>query len=148
MTDQETTPAEAAELDAVDGADAEAWYGAETATFGDRLTGARDALGMSQAQLARRLGVRQSTLRKWEDDISEPRANQLQMLSGILNVSLRWLLTAEGDGLTGPVAETTVSDDMQAILREMRALRSDISRSGERLGVLEKRLRRRMEEMA
>lgn len=144
MTVQETTPSDGAD----NGADDGTWYAEDTATFGDRLTGARDALGMTQAQLARRIGVRQSTLRKWEDDISEPRANQLQMLSGILNVSLRWLLTAEGEGLSAPVSEAAAADDLQTILREIRAVRSDISRSGEKLGVLEKRLRRRLEEIS
>ena len=34
------------------------WFGAETATFGDRLAGAREASGMTQVQLAKNLGVK------------------------------------------------------------------------------------------
>ena len=56
----------------------------DVATLGDRLARARDAAGMSQSQLARRLGVKLQTLRNWESDRSEPRANRLQMLSGLL----------------------------------------------------------------
>ena len=59
------------------------WFGPETATFGDRLAGARDAAGMTQAQLARRIGVKKATLVGWEEDLSEPRANRLSMLAGV-----------------------------------------------------------------
>ena len=60
------------------------WYGPDAATFGDRVAAARDAAGMTQAVLARRLGVRLATLRGWENDLSEPRANRLSMLAGLL----------------------------------------------------------------
>lgn len=117
------------------------WYGAEVATFGDRLAGAREACGMTRAQLARRIGVKETALAKWEDDLAEPRANRLQMLSGVLGVSLGWLLTAEGQGPEGPVADHTVEDDVRAILTELRQVRSDLTRQVERVGRLEKRLR-------
>ena len=78
------------------------WFSADVATFGDRLAGAREAAGLTQEDLAQRLGVRLTTLQNWEDDLAEPRGNRLQMLAGMLNVSLAWLLTAEGDGLAAP----------------------------------------------
>ena len=59
------------------------WFSDETATFGDRLAGAREAQGLSQEDLARRLGVRLKTIQAWEDDLSEPRANRLQMMADI-----------------------------------------------------------------
>lgn len=124
------------------------WFAAETSTFGDRLAGAREAAGMTQGQLARRLGVKVTTLRKWEDDLSEPRANRLQMLSRLLDVSLRWLMTAEGEGLDGPPADPQIPDDIDTILREMHDLRVEMVRIGDRLGVLEKRLRRSLKENA
>ena len=58
------------------------WYGPESATFGDRLAGAREAAGMTQAELARRLGVKKATIADWENDLSEPRANRLSMMAG------------------------------------------------------------------
>ena len=64
------------------------WYGPEAATFGDRVAAAREAAGMTQAQLARRLGVKKTTLTGWEQDLSEPRANKLTMMAGLLNVSM------------------------------------------------------------
>jgi len=93
------------------------WYGAETATFGDRLEGAREAAGLSQKDLADRLGVRLRTIRQWEEDLSEPRSNKLTMLSGMLNVSIRWLLTGEGEG---PSAPREAGAEAAALLGEMR----------------------------
>ena len=58
---------------------------------------AAGALFLVEAQLARRLGVKLATVRNWEDDRSEPRANRLQMLSGLLNVSFIWLMTGAQD---------------------------------------------------
>ena len=75
------------------------WYGPEAATFGDRVAAAREQAGMTQAALAKRLGVRLATLKSWEDDHSEPRANRLSMLAGLLNVSMRWLISGEGEGI-------------------------------------------------
>ena len=81
---------------AVDGGDHAPDYSDETSTFGDRLVLARETVGMDQAQLARRLGVRLQTLRNWEEDRAEPHANKLQMLAGMLNVSMVWLMSGTG----------------------------------------------------
>lgn len=121
--------------------DARDWYSNETATFGDRLADARTAVGLSQAELAERLGVKLVTLEKWENDISEPRANRLSMLAGLLNVSLRWLMTGEGEGLEDPSAIQAADACTVEILTEIRQLQRDIVRCGDRLGHLEKRLR-------
>jgi transcriptional regulator with XRE-family HTH domain len=117
------------------------WYDGETATFGDRLAGAREAAGLTQADLARRLGVRAPTIAAWEDDTAEPRANRLQMVAGLLNVSLRWLLTGQGDGLDGPPDDTSLSADLRGLLDELRQIRTEISAQHDRLGRVEKRLR-------
>ncbi len=123
------------------------WFSDETATFGDRVAAAREYLSMSEEDLARRLGIKVETVNKWENDLAEPRANKLQMLSGILNVSLRWLLTGEGDELEGG-GEAPIDQAVNDILREMRALRSEMARGVERMGVLEKRLRAALREAA
>jgi len=122
------------------------WFSDETATFGDRLAGARQATGMSQGILARRIGVKPKTLRAWEEDLAEPRANRLQMLSGLLGVSLPWLMTGEGEGLDGPVEDTTLPDDMLGILTEIRQMRTDMRQGVDRLARLEKKLRKTMED--
>jgi transcriptional regulator with XRE-family HTH domain len=117
------------------------WFSADTATFGDRLAGAREAAGLTQQGLAEKLGVKPSTIAAWENDLKEPRANRLQMVSGVLSVSMSWLLTGEGEGPDGPDSETTLTSDLVDLLAEMRALRGQILQSGEKLGRLEKRLR-------
>jgi transcriptional regulator with XRE-family HTH domain len=117
------------------------WYDADTTTFGDRMTGAREAAGLSQAELAKRLGVKVKTIRAWENDRSEPRANRLQMLAGILGVSIMWLLNGEGEGLEGPEMPEEMSDDMAEILKDLRNLKVDQAQLAERAARLEKRLR-------
>lgn len=119
------------------------WYSDESATFGDRLSVAREAQGMTQKTFAKRVGVAVKTVEGWENDTSEPRANRLQMAAGILNVSMKWLLTGEGDGpdLEDPQEE---GEDMHALLLEMRQLRTEMAQSSERLGKIEKRLKSAM----
>ena len=116
------------------------WYAPEHATFGDRLTAAREATGMSQEALAKRLGVKKSTMRKWEEDLAEPRANRLSMLAGLLNVSMMWLINGEGEGVAGPDAET-LPEDATAMILEIRRMKSDLHATAERLGRMEKALR-------
>lgn len=118
------------------------WYSEEAATFGDRLAAARDQTGLTQKALAERLGVSKSVLVAWEEDIKEPRANRLQMLSGMLNVSLRWLLTGVGDGPEEPADDLQQDPDVVEILTEMRGLRARMIDCSQRLGQLEKRLRK------
>lgn len=117
------------------------WFGPDSATFGDRLAGAREHAGMTQAKMAERLGVELATLQAWEDDMAEPRANRLSMMAGLLNVSMTWLMNGTGDGLDSPLAYSDQSDGTKDILLEIRAIRSEMMHSAERLGRLEKRLR-------
>ncbi|WP_298973633.1 helix-turn-helix domain-containing protein [uncultured Roseobacter sp.] len=124
------------------------WYGPETATFGDRVAAAREMADMSQSQLARRLGVRISTLRAWEDDLSEPRANRLSMMAGLLNVSMMWLINGQGEGLDAPLEEATLPTSANDILNELRDLRTDMIARVEQMGRLEKKLRTALKEEA
>ena len=118
-------------------------WGEDVSTFGDRLARAREFSGMTQAQLARRLGVKATTIRNWEDDRSEPRANRLQMLSGLLNVSIVWLMSGEGDG--APSGEETEAplefSGLREIVQQLRDLRLAQDRLADRAGLIEKRLR-------
>lgn len=117
------------------------WFTDEHATLGDRLAAARDSAGLTQSGLAQRLGVRVKTIRDWENDVSEPRANRLQMLAALLGVSLRWLLTGEGNDVSPPEAIPDTDPQLKSTLIELRAVRADMMRMGDRLGRLEKALR-------
>lgn len=115
-------------------------YTDATSTFGDRLGLAREAMGLSQADLAHRIGVKLQTLRNWEDDRAEPRANRLQMLAGLLNAPMVWLMSGEG---AAPAAGSVANpgDEAAGCMRELRALRAEQATIVERMARLEKRLR-------
>ena len=117
------------------------WFDPETSTFGDRVAGAREAAGMTQKQLAKRLGVKLVTLQNWENDMAEPRANRLSMLAGMVNVSMMWLLDGTGEGVEPVMSETREDKDMNEILAEIVDLKSRALRTANRLGALEMKLR-------
>lgn len=116
------------------------WYSNDAATFGDRVAAAREAQGLSQKDLSKKLGIGLKTLEGWENDMAEPRANKLQMLAGVLNVSLSWILTGDGQA-----PEDVLSEDDQLdlvdLMSEMRVLRTQMAQAADRMGVLEKRLK-------
>lgn len=119
------------------------WFSEERATFGDRLAHARETAGMSQAELARRLGVSTRTVAAWEDDRSEPRSNRTQMVAGILNVSLMWLLSGRGEGVGVPDDGRGPADaEISAALTDLRLMRAELDRMAERVARTEQRLRR------
>ncbi|WP_372884965.1 helix-turn-helix domain-containing protein [Shimia sp.] len=125
------------------------WYGEDVATFGDRLAAARQYAGLEQTEFARRLGVKNATARGWEDDLNEPRANKLQMMAGLLNVSVGWLLTGEGEGITAaPGEEPGQASDLAVLLVEIRDIKSKMKSNLDQLARLEKKLRLAVNESA
>jgi transcriptional regulator with XRE-family HTH domain len=122
-------------------------YSEDAATFGDRLALARESQGLTQEQLAKRLGLRVQTIQNWECDRSEPRANRLQMVAGFLNISMVWLLTGEGDG--GPAQQKggkALPEELSVLLGEIRDIRVANVKANDRLAKLEKRLRQMSEQ--
>lgn len=118
------------------------YYANDNATFGDRIYAAREAVGLSQSALAIRLGVQLKTVKKWEEDITEPRANKLQMISGLLNISITWLLIGEGIGPQDPESTMPISADLNEILVELRHTKSELLRLTKHLDVVDKKLRK------
>ena len=123
------------------------WYGPETATFGDRLSAAIEKSGMTQKLVSKRLGIKVATLKSWEQDISEPRANRLSMLAGLLGVSIMWLLHGEGDGVEHSDNETQVTPEINDLLFEVRALQTGLLSSADKLAKLEKQLRSKLKDI-
>jgi transcriptional regulator with XRE-family HTH domain len=122
------------------------WYGPDMATFGDRLAAARENAQMTRTQLARRLGVKAKTIEGWENDTSEPRANRLSMLAGLLGVSIMWLINGEGEGIDNPEMETDTNSDMASILTEVRDVKVALKSNMDRLARLEKKLRQNLQD--
>ena len=123
------------------------WYGPETATFGDRLSAAIEKSGMTQKLVAKRLGIKVATLKSWEQDISEPRANRVSMLAGLLGVSIMWLLHGEGDGVEHSDNKTQVTPEINDLLFEVRALQTGLLSSADKLAKLEKQLRSKLKDI-
>jgi len=117
------------------------YFSEESATFGDRIAAARRATGLNQETLSRKLGIKLKTLQSWENDVSEPRANKLQMLAGVLNISIIWVLTGEGEGVRDPWKDgDPVVTDLSEVIADIRVIRAEHRRLGERMARMEKRL--------
>jgi len=116
-------------------------YFSETvATFGDRLEAAREAKGLTAGGLAEKLGVDALTVEAWESDSDTPRANRIQMLAGLLNVSIVWLISGESSG-TDHVANTYERPTgVNDALGEISQLKTTLSGALDKLEKLEKRL--------
>jgi transcriptional regulator with XRE-family HTH domain len=59
---------------------------------------APDAMGLTVEEISAIAGVMAETWTNWENDRAEPRANRLDMLARILQVSIAWLLDGQGKG--------------------------------------------------
>lgn len=116
------------------------YFHEDAATFGDRIVAAREAIGLTARELAQRLGIARKTLERWENDQSEPRANKLQMLAGVLNCSMIWLMTGEGEGVSH---EGAGNAEAVSVLAELRAIREEAAALSRRAARLEKALRLR-----
>lgn len=121
------------------------YFSDEVSTFGDRLTAARHAAQLTQEALSRNMGIKLKTLKSWENDLSEPRSNKLQMLAGVLNVSLVWLMIGEGEGVAAPDDEADNAAKSQnrilaRIIKEMHSVCAEHAAIGSRLAKLEKEL--------
>lgn len=122
------------------------WFSEEVATFGDRLEAAREGASYSQPELAQLLGVNLTTLRAWEADRQEPRGNRMQMLAGMLNVSITWLMTGQGQGIGTPTDEATLPQGARLALAEIAELRQRIQVLARELARAEAKLSSEMQE--
>ena len=61
-------------------------------TLGEKLKEARKQARLSQEQFSEKLGVSRSVVAKWETDNGIPDVDNLKVISGLLNVSIDYLL--------------------------------------------------------
>lgn len=64
--------------------------------IGHRIRESRERKALSQAELARRLGVSQPTVSDWENGKTEPSVDNLRTLAIELDVWFEWLVTGRG----------------------------------------------------
>ncbi len=62
---------------------------------GDIIRVERERKGLSQAELARRLGVSQQIVSHWENNSHLPRISSIQRILGILDIKLEQILGPE-----------------------------------------------------
>ncbi len=101
--------------------------------MGTRIQNSRQALGLSEAQLARRIGVKKTTLVNWESGQTAPRANRLAELAGVLNVPLMWLIAGAESPANTPEPDTSETqalekklDNADQLINELSALIADL----------------------
>lgn len=98
--------------------------------FARRIVARRSALGMSQADLRKALGVPQQTLGNWERG-KVKRARMLLELSEALATTPQWLLRGEGPESVGAVtehAEKEITETIQEISEDNRKILLRVAR--------------------
>jgi len=65
-------------------------------TLGTRIKWRRDALGLSQQDIADKVGVNRVSVSQWERDDTSPKGTNAQKLAAALSVSYDWLFTGKG----------------------------------------------------
>lgn len=106
----------------------------DTEQIGQRITESRELLGDSVETLAERLGVTADTVEAWESGERPLRTNQMARVSGVLGISLSWLIMGRG---IEPTAEPT---DLQSLRSDLAAARSRLDDVVNELTVLDQRL--------
>ena len=105
-------------------------------TLGGRIWRARDALGLSLADLASRLGLPEEAVDGWERDHAEPETKALFMLAGVLSVSPSWLIAGIGESPADPAGEE------HPLMRRLREVQHLHDETGKAIAALETEIAR------
>lgn len=85
-----------------------------------RIRKLREGLGLSQRELAKKLGISRTAYVKYETGESKP-VRKLQELSDLFNVSIDYLLGNDFDGKTKP-AKNVLTNDMNQFLAQSQII--------------------------
>jgi len=99
----------------------------------NRIREARRALGLTQDELARRVGVSRSAIAQWETDRTGQVRTNLARVAAVLGVSIGYLMTGETEfGLV--TVETADERALLSLYRQMREQgRSELLRNARRM---------------
>ena len=90
----------------------------EARDVGGRIVEAREAAGLTMDDVANHVGVKASTVAKWERG-SAPRSNRIVALAGVLGVTPTWLLMGHG---IEPRGSSELDDVRQGLARVRQQL--------------------------
>lgn len=79
-------------------------------TIGERIYHYRKKIGLSQDELADKVGVSRQSISKWEMNAAQPSAENLKALSVVLQVSVDCLLSNSEQDVLHEVAATEIKD--------------------------------------
>lgn len=88
--------------------------------IGDRIKEARKGVNLSQAALAKKMHVAQSTVAQWETETNEISLDKLELLEKLTGKKRAWLVTGvepKGDEKPGDNNQRTVAIDSKSELR-------------------------------
>ena len=88
--------------------------------IGDRIRQLRQNAGMTQAELARRLGISSSSVGMYEQNRREPSSDMLVKLGKIFDVSTDWLLSAHTGSSASRAAGPADGEDLAGLLDQWR----------------------------
>ena len=112
-------------------------------TLGERIFKARQEAGLTLNLASHLAGVKESTLRDWERDRSEPRVNKLVALAGIFGVSPTHLLAEEGNSSNPAVITKGRHDKIMNLLNnEISEIARQQIELTQRLGEISKLLKK------
>lgn len=97
--------------------------------IGQRMSKARKSTGLSQEEIAVKMGVRVRTVQRWESGDNAATITSIGQWADLTGVTLAWLVGA------------TSGDDPQVSADAIEALRDEWRRNGEKLDALERLLR-------
>ncbi len=89
-------------------------------SFGSRLKERREALGITQPQLAKMLDVSKGAIGNYETDLNSPRATILYKIFEILNCDANYLFQDEMRALA--FQETATPEEFENIIKKYRQL--------------------------
>lgn len=99
-----------------------------------RIKERRRAVGLSQKQLAERLGISDMTVRRWETTSRRPDSDLLPDLAALLNTSINYLLLGADDlahtdassQKSADTPQTQAGQDLDTLIKELASKNPDL----------------------
>lgn len=112
--------------------------------FGEWLRQQRDALGLSQPDIARAVGITQQGVSKWEKDNTTPGLIQADSLARVLNVSIDEIVRQIRESMLAgvPADELQADNPVEVMAAEVASLRSEVEKLRSERAKLRTQLRR------